>query len=265
MSKVQRHYDQSAEREWERLLVHRTEFAVTMRALVDHLPPPPASIVDIGGGPGRYSIALARKGYEVTLVDLSRESLDLAKKNADEAGVELSTIIHQDATELSDLDDASFDSTLLFGPLYHLLEKEERITAIREARRVLKPGSMSFATFITRFAPFRHSASGEPDWVIEHNEYALDLLESGKHEKGESFPSAYFAHPNEIKPLMEDCGFSTIGMIGCEGIVAGHEDKVNEFEGDDWEKWVDLNYRLGQDPALFGASDHMLYIGKKSA
>lgn len=265
MSKVQRHYDQSAEREWERLLVHRTEFAVTMRALVDHLPSPPADIVDIGGGPGRYSIVLTRIGYDVTLVDLSRASLDLAKNNADEAGVELAAIIQQNATELSELEDASFDSALLFGPLYHLLEEEQRKTAVREARRILGPGSLIFVAFITRFAPFRHSASEEPYWIIDHNEYALELLKSGKHVKGESFPSAYFAHPNEIRPLMEDCGFSTIAMIGCEGIVAGHEEKVNEFSGEEWEKWVEINYRLGQDPSLLGASDHMLYIGKKSA
>ncbi|HEX6386847.1 MAG TPA: methyltransferase domain-containing protein [Anaerolineae bacterium] len=84
---VERHYYQQAQREWERLERHRTEFAVTLRALADCLPPPPATILDVGGGPGRYAIALTQRGYTVTLLDLSRNNLALARVKAQEAGV----------------------------------------------------------------------------------------------------------------------------------------------------------------------------------
>lgn len=50
----------------------------------------------------------------------------------------------------------------------------------------------------------------------------------------------------------------------CEGIVAGHQGKVHELTGQAWQAWVDLNYELGQEPALYGASDHLLYVGEKS-
>ncbi len=265
MSKVEKHYDKSADREWNRLLEHRTEFAVTMRALSNYLPPSPADILDIGAGPGRYALELAKIGYKLTLVDISTVSLDLAKQKADEENVDFTAVIQGNATNLSELSDESFDSVLLFGPLYHLVEKEDRKAAMMEAYRVLKPGKVLFAAFITRFAPFRHSASEEVDWVISNNDYALGLLDDGKHVKGEKFPSAYFSHPDEIKPLMEDCGLQTKIIMGCEGIVAGHENKVNQLKGDDWEKWVELNYILGQEPSLFGASDHLLYVGQKSS
>ena len=138
MGKVERFYDQNPEYEWERLERHRTEFAVTMRAFEDYLPKPPARILDVGGGPGRYAIALTQRGYEVTLFDLSRGCLDLAREKAEEAGAKLAGYEHGDAQDLSRFQDESFDAVLLLGPLYHLLEEGERRLAIREARRVLR-------------------------------------------------------------------------------------------------------------------------------
>jgi len=265
MGKVEKHYDQSADQEWNRLLKHRTEFAVTMKALANYLPSPPADILDIGSGPGRYSVELAKIGYKLTLLDISRISLDLARQKAEEADVEFKAVIQGNATNLSDVPDESIDSVLLFGPLYHLIEKKDRKAAVMEGLRVLKPGKFLFAAFITRFAPYRHSASEEIDWVINNNDYAWELLDNGMHIKGEHYPSAYFSHPDEIQPLMEVCGLQTKVIMGCEGIVAGHETLVNQLEGDDWDKWVELNYQLGQEPSLFGAADHILYIGNKSS
>ena len=265
MNKVGNFYDQSADQEWSRLERHRTELAVTMKALLNHLPEAPADLVDIGSGPGRYSVELAKAGYQITLVDLSAVSLDLAKEKASEANIKFQGVIKQDATDLSRVFDNSFDGVLLFGPLYHLLDEDRRRQAIFEAKRILKHSGVIFATFITRFAPFRDSASRQPDWVVNDHDYAQTVLKSGKHTEGKEFPDAYFAHPDEIQPLMEDCGFATISVLGVEGIVAGHEEEVNKLHGSDWDKWVDLNYKLGLEPSLYGASDHILYIGRKSS
>lgn len=81
MNEVEKYYDQQAAKEWERFDHHRTEFAVTMKAFVEYLPPPLATILDIGGGPGRYLIALSQKSYTVTLLDLSGENLELAESS----------------------------------------------------------------------------------------------------------------------------------------------------------------------------------------
>ena len=265
MNKVEDFYNRSTDQEWNRLERHRTEFSVTMKALLENLPETPADLIDIGSGPGRYSIELAKMGYQITLVDISEVSLNLAKEKASEASVILQDVLQQDATDLSKVSDNSFDGVLLFGPLYHLLEEDQRKQAILEAIRVLKPGCFFFATFITRFAPFRDSATREPDWVIMEHDYANSVLDSGKHTEGKKFPNAYFVHPDEIQPLMENCGLKTLNLIGVEGIVAGHEEEVNKLQGTDWDKWVDLNYKLGLEPSLYGASDHILYMGRKTS
>lgn len=257
-------YDEFAPKEWERLERHRTEFAVSLRAINEFLPKPPCSVLDVGGGPGRYAIELARQGYSVTLLDISVENLRLASKKANEAQVSLVGIIHANAVDLGKLDSASYDGTLLMGPLYHLLSHRERVQAIQEAMRVLKPGGRLLAAFITRFAPFRYVANGEPAWLAENPEYALQLLETGIHDRPTRFAKAYYVHPDEVVPLMESCGLRTLRLVGCEGVVAGHEGKVNELTGEAWEAWVDLNYKLGQEPTLYGASDHLLYVGEKS-
>lgn len=256
-------YDEYAPKEWERLEKHRTEFAVSMRALGEFLPRPPCAVLDVGGGPGRYAIELSRQGYSVTLLEISRGNLRLARQKAREAQVRLAGTIHANALDLSKLDPARYDAVLLMGPLYHLLSHGERVQAIQEAMRVLRPGGKLFAAFITRFAPFRYQAIGEPAWLVENPEYARQLLETGIHDRPTQFAKAYYAHPDEVRPFMESCGLRTLSLVGCEGVVAEHEDKVNALTGKAWEAWADLNYKLGQDPTLYGASDHLLYVGIK--
>ena len=72
---IRDYYDSQCELEWKRLENHRTEFALTIRALDRYLPSPPARLLDCGGGPGRYAIELAKRGYKVTLFDLSAAQL----------------------------------------------------------------------------------------------------------------------------------------------------------------------------------------------
>jgi len=263
MNRVEGHYDQNALDEWGRLERHPTEFAVTMLALAADLPVPPAKIADIGGGPGRYAIALAGKGYAVTLIDLSRGSLALAREKAEAAGVMLDATIHANALDLSGLASSTYDAVLLFGPLYHLLVEEERLRAVREAMRLLRPGGLLFATFVTRFAQFRWAAYYDAAWLARDREYAEQFLATGIHRHPDLFTDAYFAHPDEIVPFMETTGLSTVRMVGCQGAVSHNEERVNQLEGDDWAYWAQLNYRLGQEPSMFGASDHLLYVGCK--
>ncbi len=265
MNAVEAHYDREPEREWERLLRHRTEFAVTCRLLAEHLPAPPGQILDVGGGPGRYALHLTRQGYRVTLLDLSRRSLDLALEMATREGVYLPPPVQGEAMALPAEDGGRYDAVLLLGPLYHLLDAADRLAAAREAWRVLRPGGTIFAAFITRFAPLRDVAIHSPQWIVDNPERFRQLLEEGLNPayEGSGFPDSYFARPEEIAPLMESAGFVTHGLQGLEGIIAGHEETVNELEGEAWEAWVTLNARLGREPSLHGAADHLLYVGAK--
>ncbi len=256
-------YDEHAGREWQRGERHRTEFAVTLRATAEFLPPPPARILDIGGGPGRHAIALAKRGYQVTLLDLSLGNLRLAQRKGKEAGVGLTAVSQTNAIHLPLPTGADFDAVLLLGPLYHLLEAADRRKAVQEARRVLRPGGVLLAAFITRFAPLRNMATKDPAWILEKPERLEQILATGRHpaQPDGRHPDFYFARVEEIRPFMENVGFKTAVIIGCEGILGGHEVQVNALSGELWQAWVDLNYRLGREPTLHGAADHLLYVG----
>ncbi len=262
MNKLSEFYDANVEQEWLRLERHRTEFAVTMRALAEFLPSPPATVADVGGGPGRYALALADR-YEVTLVDVSRAALEFARAGAKQRDIEISAYVQADARDLRQLKPASFDAVLLMGPLYHLLAEGDRRRAVEEAARVLRPGGIVFAAFVTRQAPIRHWAKEDPTRVSEDLGRYEHLLATGELPLARGF-TFYAVAPADVKPFMEADGFSTEALVGCEGLVSMIEEKVNELTGEAWETWVELNYRLGKDPSLHGAAEHLLYVGHKS-
>jgi S-adenosylmethionine-dependent methyltransferase len=263
-SNVEKFYNQNSQEEWDRLgSRHRAEYENTLRALMEFLPSTPAKLIDIGGGPGRYAMTLAERGYKVTLVDLSNGNLELAKQKAAEAGVKLDAFVHANALDLTSFQEASFDSALLLGPLYHLHKLEERQAALAQTRRLLKPGGLVFASVITRFASFRDAATNGFSYVQDKPAYSERLLATGIHDDGDGFTDAYFAHPDEVILLGESTGFTTLRLMGCEGILAGREDYVNSLTGAAHDLWLDFNYRFAQEPSLYGASDHLLFIGRK--
>ena len=264
-SLVERYYNAEAQIEWQRLNRHRTEFAVTMRALTEHLPPAPQALLDDGGGPGRYTLALSALGYQVTLLDLSESNIALAQQKAREKNLSIHQCVHGNALNLSSLPAENFAAVLLLGPLYHLLLESERQQAVREAWRVLKPGGLLFAAFVTRFAAFRHLARHAPTLLFEKKAEWEEIWRTGIYRSGQGigFTDAYFAHPVEIEPLMQQAGFEILNLLGCEGVIAANEEQVNELTGEAWQAWVDMNYRLSKEPSLYGAADHVLYVGKK--
>ncbi len=261
---VRRFYDAHTGYEWERMERHRTEFAVTLHALAEHLPPAPARVLDCGGGPGRYAIEMARRGYAVTLFDLSPELLAFAREKAAEAGVAFDAVEEGTALDLSRFPDAAFDAVLLMGPLYHLFEESERRAALLEATRVLKPGGVLFAAFISRFAAHRDCAARYPGRLLEDREAYTRILDTG------TFPpeveggwTAYFAHPEEISPLCRSAGLDLEALLGVEGLVSGHETAINLTTGEAWAEWVKISARVAPEMTLTGASDHLLAIARK--
>jgi S-adenosylmethionine-dependent methyltransferase len=263
---VQAAYDEDPEREWQRLDRHRTEFAVTLRAMGDYLPAPPARVLDVGGGPGRYAIELAQRGYEVTLFDLSAACLQTARERAMAAGVTLAAVEQGTATDLGRYPDEAFDAVLLMGPLYHLLEHERRRQALDEAARVLRPGGMLLAAFITRYAGLRWAAVHDPLWPLENRQMFEGVMEDGvqppRGAPGSSFV-AWFAHPSEVEPLLSAAGLECVTILGVEGVVSMIEERVNVLRGEAWDLWADLNYRLAADPSIHDCVEHLLAVAVK--
>ena len=150
-SKMVRHYE-TVKGEATRLTQgsHRLEFERTKEILLRYLPPPPAQILDAGGGPGAYAFWLAERLYEVHLMDVVPLHVEQAKA-ANKDGI-LASICQGDARSL-DFESDSMDAVLLLGPIYHLQERSDRIQALKEIRRVLKKGGIAFCAVISRFAP----------------------------------------------------------------------------------------------------------------
>ena len=261
---IERYYDAAARKEWARLGRDRIEFAVTLRALDEYLPTAPARVLDIGGGPGRYAIELTRRGHVVTLADISAVELSVASEKAAEAGVSLSAIVKADARDLCHFEDASFDAVLLMGPLYHLLEEADRRRAVEEAARVVRTGGIVMATNITRYAAIRFWAKRDPMQVVNDRAVYERQVATGKTPDADGFTDLYLMRPAELAALFMDTGVAHIVTIGCEGAVSMIGEKITELEGEPWDYWVDLNYRIGKDPDTHGLAEHLLYVGRKT-
>ena len=189
-AKIERWYDAKAEWEWNRTHQCRVEFAVTLRVVREHFPAPPAAVLDVGGGPGRYAIALAEPGYRVTLLDLSAGCLDLARQQAAERRVPLAACVHGNALDLAAFADASFAAVLSLGPFYHLLTAAERQRALAEARRVLAPGGVLVAAFLCRFAAVRFWGHVRPEATARELQREFAILATGVMSMGGADPEA---------------------------------------------------------------------------
>src|SRR4051794_29605258 len=144
------HYGSGYERDRLRGGTSRIEFARTKELLGRFLPPAPARILDVGGGPGAYARWLAGQGYSVHLVD----AVPLHVAEAAAAGREENGSLSAELGDARSLthEDSSFEFVLMLGPLYHLTERQDRIRALEEARRVVQPGGIIAAAAISKFA-----------------------------------------------------------------------------------------------------------------
>jgi S-adenosylmethionine-dependent methyltransferase len=256
---VQKFYDQGGE--WDRKDRHPVEFAVTERILGEYLPPVPAKILDMGGGPGRYAFHLVQLGYAVTLADLSPANIDFAISKSEELNLSLENILVHDATKPIPFQHNYFDAVLLMGPLYHLTTYEQRLAALRNALNVLKSGGILFTAFITMFGALRSIVLNAPNQLPAE----WRTMKNGLNDANLGFTEAYFARVNEIEALMTEAGCQYVEMIGCEGFSVIAEQSFVETEMDDdvWQHWVDLNLEFGRHRTALEASDHILYVARK--
>ena len=155
MNKIEEFYDNQYE-EWDRFYKHPVEFEMTKRYIDSYIPNNSLDIIDIGGGPGRYSFYLASKGHRVTLLDLSKHNIDTAKEKSKELGINLVEYIKGNALELENIK-KKYDVVLLMGPLYHLVKEEDRRKALKGALDLLKDDGVIVASFISNYAPLQDS------------------------------------------------------------------------------------------------------------
>ena len=244
------------------------ERARTEELVRRHLPPPPGVVLDVGGAAGAYALWLADAGYEVHLVD----PVPLHVSQAEEASRSrsdrrLASTRLGDARRLG-FPDGAADAVLMLGPLYHLTDRADRLAALREARRVLRPEGLVFAAAISRFASLLDGLRGA---VFEHDAFAAIVeqdLGNGQHRndtgRPEFFTTAFFHLPRELEAEVRQAAFTVAGVFAVEGPGA----HVPEFS----KRWadpaartrlLDLVRRVEREPSLLGASPHLLAVGRR--
>ncbi len=265
ISDIQSYYDKGTEEETDRLIRHQLEYDITWKFL-DHYLPSEGNILEIGCGTGTITIGLAEHGYKVTAVDLSEKMVEVAKKRILEEGLEENVVFYtKDARDPGDIGE-NFDAVLMMGPLYHLVYKEDRVLALREAFARLRPGGVIFSSFISRYGIWGDIMKKIPQ-IIEKTAEIQSVLDRGK-DREEGPPEGvgfrgYFATVPEICPLHEEVGFETLVLAGPEPCISADDESYNQLQGDRRKAWLELLYKLSTEESLIASSRHLLYIGRK--
>lgn len=259
---IRQFYDASVETEWARLERHRAEFAITGH-YIDQYVRPGDRVLDIGGGPGRYSLRLAGRGCRVTLLDLSDENVRFARAKAKESGQAL-TALQGDACRADRLlPGERFDCVLLMGPMYHLLEEERRIQAVQAALRLLRPGGVIFVSFISLYAGFLYYMANGPELLMAESEkeYIRCYLENRTY-CGDAFTKACFTAPRDILPFMAQFPLKKLHLFGQEGILSPCEARVYACGDAAAQRWIDIALRTCEREEFLAYSEHLMYVGR---
>jgi len=265
---VARVYDADPEREWirlERSPFHTIEFSLTMHYLRKHLRPA-STILDAGGGPGRYAMALCRDGHRVALLDLSRSLVDWAKRKfeAEPPAVRERLICAEtgDIRDLSRFADGQFDATLcLGGPLSHIPDDSGRRKAVQELVRVTRTGGIVCVSVIGYLAMLRTVLL---DFTFELTDPAYVRLRP----TGDALMKGnvtHFFRAQELDGLCSGAGLIRLELAGCEGLSANLEEATNRLAADPekWRAWLDIVFETASDPWVADLSEHILCVGRK--
>ena len=256
--------DENAKEEWSRLVsspYRSLEFETTMHFLECYLPQMSCRVLDAGGGPGRYTVELVKRGYNVTLFDLAPANLVLAQKMIKRAGVEE----HVDGLQVGSVDDMSvfedgnFDAVLcLGGVLSHIVDRRRRQRALLELTRVCKTKGVLFVSVIGKTgAMVIHLVKKSPNIA---RPLFKRILTNGDYYGGRGFTAQHMYIADELeRDTKRTHHLDILQLVGLEGISSGHEREVNEIYQDKkmWKAWMQVHWSTCADRLVASMSEHM--------
>jgi len=239
----------------------RLEFLRTVEVIERTLPPPPAVVADIGGGPGRYTTWLSTAGYTVVHRDLVADHVSHVRSQHRDVDSCVG-----DARQL-DVADDSVDVVLLLGPIYHLRERGDRVRALQEARRIVRPAGSVHIAAISRWA-------ARLDGILVqrlHERYpALTAIVADAERTGWMPPAHDAAFtcathtPSDLRDEVDESGLRLESLASLEGIAFALGD-LDERIDDPSQRalLLDTLRALESIPDLLGVGPHMLATARR--
>lgn len=256
MTELEKYYNKFSEEKRLTRRHGRVEYAVTMKYIHKYLELLDApKILDIGAGTGRYSVRLAEEGYDVTAVELVKYNLGVlkSKKSAVRA-------FQGNALDLSMFADGTFDMALLFGPLYHLFTKEDKVRALSEAKRVTKTGGYILAAYcMNEYGVLLYGF---------RDQHVKECLRDGRltetfHCRPREKDLYDYVRLEDIDALNEAAGLARVQIIAPDGPANYMRRELNALDEEAFELFIRYQETVCERPELLGASAHTVDILKK--
>ncbi len=235
------------------------EFITSMKYIEQYLEKG-AKILDVGAGTGRYSLALSRKGYNVTAVELVQHNIDVFKSLLKED--DNISINQGNAMDLSVYPDASFDAVLIFGPMYHLYSKEEKTTVLNEAKRIIRDDGYIFAAYCMNEPTIIQWGFGNDGINV------IDALKNNMFKEGFkciSEPKDIFelVRVEDIEELNKICGLYRVKLIGTDMFAHYIKDRIDSWNHEVYKIYLEYHFSICERADIIGLSNHTMDILKK--
>lgn len=247
--------------ESDRLLRSRhgqLEYLTTMH-YIHKFVPNTASILEVGAGTGRYSTALAGEGHRVTAMELTSKNFEVLQENSKE--IKTITAVQGDALDLGSMKDNTFDCTLVLGPLYHLYDRKDQLTALSEAVRVTKGNGLIMAAFLSVHAiMFDNYLQG--NWKIGEKENFTEDYRV-RHFEDQVFTGFNI---DEFEALFDESATEMITTVATDGILELAEGRSDFIMSDEeFQDYARYHLHHCERRELLGCSSHLLCICRKRA